>query len=76
VGRVGRNRRDVAQRLHETLAGTGAPLMGVIANGFKSRSTGSYDYSPDRRPTTSPGDGSPNGIASSSSSDPVSTVKG
>ena len=28
VGRVGRNRRDVAQRLHETLAGAGAPLLG------------------------------------------------
>jgi polysaccharide biosynthesis transport protein len=50
VGRVGRNRRDVAQRLHETLAGAGAPLLGVIANGFKSRGPGGsygfgYDYS-------------------------------
>jgi Mrp family chromosome partitioning ATPase len=36
VGRVGRNRRDVAQRLHETLTGAGAPLLGVVANGFKS----------------------------------------
>ena len=36
VGRVGRNRRDVAERLHETLTGAGAPLLGVIANGFKS----------------------------------------
>lgn len=44
VGRVGRNRRDVAQRLHETLAGAGAPLLGVIANGFKSRGSGSYGY--------------------------------
>ena len=27
VGRVGRNRRDIAQRLHETLSGAGAPLL-------------------------------------------------
>jgi succinoglycan biosynthesis transport protein ExoP len=32
VGWVGRNRRDVAERLHETLIGAGAPLLGVIAN--------------------------------------------
>jgi len=47
VGRVGRNRRDVAQRLHATLATVGAPLLGVIANGFRARAGGrySYDYS-------------------------------
>jgi polysaccharide biosynthesis transport protein len=44
VGRVGRNRRDVAQRLHETLTGAGAPLLGVVANGFKSGRLGSYGY--------------------------------
>jgi polysaccharide biosynthesis transport protein len=44
VGRVGRNRRDVAQRLHETLTGAGAPLLGVVANGFKARRLGSYGY--------------------------------
>ncbi len=44
VGRVGRNRRDVAERLHQTLAGAGAPLLGVIANGFKA-TRGSYGYS-------------------------------
>jgi capsular exopolysaccharide synthesis family protein len=44
VGRVGRNRRDVAERLHQTLAGAGAPLLGVIANGFKATG-GSYGYS-------------------------------
>ncbi len=47
VGRVGRNRRDVAERLHETLTGAGAPLLGVIANGFKSGGRGSYGYSYD-----------------------------
>jgi succinoglycan biosynthesis transport protein ExoP len=56
VGRVGRNRRDVAQRLHETLTGAGAPLLGVIANGFKAGGRGSYgyaydySYAPDKQP--------------------------
>ena len=46
VGRVGRNRREVAERLHETLRGAGAPLLGVIANGFKAgRLGGAYGYS-------------------------------
>jgi polysaccharide biosynthesis transport protein len=44
VGWVGRNRRDVAQRLHETLEGAGAPLLGVVANGFSSRGLGAYGY--------------------------------
>jgi capsular exopolysaccharide synthesis family protein len=44
VGWVGRNRRDVAQRLHETLSGAGAPLLGVVANGFSSRGLGPYGY--------------------------------
>jgi polysaccharide biosynthesis transport protein len=44
VGWVGRNRRDVAERLHETLAGAGAPLLGVVANGFKPGRLGAYSY--------------------------------
>jgi Mrp family chromosome partitioning ATPase len=44
VGRIGRNRRDVAERLHHTLAGVGAPLLGVIANGFRAGALGSYSY--------------------------------
>jgi tyrosine-protein kinase len=48
VGRVGRNRRDIAERLHDTLRGAGAPLLGVIANGFKAgRLGGSYGYTYD-----------------------------
>jgi hypothetical protein len=43
----GRNRRDVAERLHETLTGAGASLLGVIANGFKSGGRGSYGYAYD-----------------------------
>jgi capsular exopolysaccharide synthesis family protein len=51
VGRVGRNRRDVAERLHETLTGAGAPLLGVVANGFKaSRLGGGYSYTYDYGP--------------------------
>jgi succinoglycan biosynthesis transport protein ExoP len=44
VGRVGRNRRDVAMRLHETLLAAGAPLLGVVANGFKAGRLGSYGH--------------------------------
>lgn len=44
VGWVGRNRRDVAERLHGTLAGAGAPLLGVVANGFKVGRLGAYSY--------------------------------
>jgi capsular exopolysaccharide synthesis family protein len=77
VGRVGRNRRDVAQRLHETLSGAGAPLLGVIANGFSARRNApysySYDYSPSGAQQRSSGDPSTNGV--SSSDDPVPTVK-
>jgi receptor protein-tyrosine kinase len=81
VGRVGRNRRDVAERLHQTLAGAGAPLLGVIANGFKANrgSYGySYDYSyaPDKKSSPKPATdaASPNGAGSSEQ--PVPTAKG
>jgi capsular exopolysaccharide synthesis family protein len=47
VGRLGRNRRDAAERLHETLSGAGAPLLGVVANGFKSGRRDSYGYAYD-----------------------------
>jgi len=44
VGRLGVDRRDVAQRLRQTLAGGGSPVLGVIANGFKARRNASYGY--------------------------------
>jgi len=84
VGRVGRNRRDVAQRLHETLTGAGAPLLGVVANGFKAGRGGSYGYgySYDYAPTGTPpkadpdvpptAGASPNGVASSDAPIPTS----
>jgi Mrp family chromosome partitioning ATPase len=71
VGRVGRNRRDVAERLHETLTGAGAPLLGVIANGFKAGRGGGYgygygyDYSPAKPEPPADTPASPNGMASS-----------
>jgi len=34
----------IAQRLHETLTGAGAPLLGVVANGLKSGRRGGYGY--------------------------------
>ena len=82
VGRVGRNRRDVAERLHETLTGAGAPLLGVVANGFKSGRLGSYGYGygyatdgPPQPPTPAP---TPAAVASSngaSAAGPKPTVK-
>jgi capsular exopolysaccharide synthesis family protein len=42
VGWVGRSRRDAAEQLHQVLAGSGAPLLGVVANGSKSGSPSPY----------------------------------
>lgn len=53
VGRVGRNRRDIAERLHETLTGAGAPLLGVVANGVKASGRGAYAYAYDYAPAPS-----------------------
>jgi receptor protein-tyrosine kinase len=84
VGRVGRNRRDVAERLHETLTGAGAPLLGVIANGLKSGRRGGYgygygyDYSP-AKPSGPSGLGPGTGVSSdgaSSSGEPVPSANG
>jgi polysaccharide biosynthesis transport protein len=47
VSRLGRARRDVAQRLRQTLASGGSPLLGVIANGFKVRRNTPFGYSLD-----------------------------
>jgi capsular exopolysaccharide synthesis family protein len=85
VGRVGRNRRDVAQRLHETLTGAGAPLLGVVANGFKQGRRGgygsygyAYNYATTGSGPTAP-DGPPAGGASpngtSASDQPVPSAK-
>jgi len=44
VGWVGRSRRDAAEQLHQVLAGSGAPLLGVVANGAKSGGPYAYAY--------------------------------
>ena len=82
VGWVGRDSRDVAERLHETLSGAGAPLLGVIANGLKSSRLGyyggygyTYDYAQSKPPTGGGGQppasegsaASPEGASSSAS---------
>jgi succinoglycan biosynthesis transport protein ExoP len=64
VGWVARSRRDAAERLHQVLASSGAPLLGVIANGAKSGGPGSYDYAIARDGKSSPGVASANGSSS------------
>ncbi len=88
VGRVGRNRRDIAQRLHETLTGAGAPLLGVVANGFKAGRGGSYGYgysydyaTSGSGPTTASESGPTSALPASSNGavsaeEPVPTAKG
>ncbi len=44
VGWVGRSRRDAAERLHKVLTGSGASLLGVVANGSKSGDSSSDAY--------------------------------
>jgi hypothetical protein len=80
------DRRDVAQRLHETLTGAGAPLLGVVANGFKQGRRGgygsygyAYNYATTGTGPTAGTDGpptagaSPNGAASAD--EPVPTAE-
>jgi len=48
IGRMGHSRRDVAKRLGQLLETSGAPLVGIVANGVKSsgrgRNTPVYEY--------------------------------
>jgi succinoglycan biosynthesis transport protein ExoP len=48
VGRIGRSRRDAAEELQRVLASSGAPLLGIIANGTKSSGFNSYARQVDR----------------------------
>jgi polysaccharide biosynthesis transport protein len=42
---IGRTRHKVAERFHRTLTAAGAPMLGVIANGFRARSDShGFDY--------------------------------
>ncbi len=44
VSRLGRNRRDVAIRLRDTLASAEASVIGVVANGYRHGASSSYGY--------------------------------
>ncbi|MFL5823075.1 MAG: polysaccharide biosynthesis tyrosine autokinase [Solirubrobacteraceae bacterium] len=44
VSRLGHNRRDVASRLRATLEAANAPVIGVVANGYKERGASPYGY--------------------------------
>lgn len=62
VGWVGRSRRDTAEELHQVLASSGAPLLGIIANGSKSGAPGGYASPRDDK--SSPGVASPHDSSS------------
>jgi polysaccharide biosynthesis transport protein len=70
VGRVGHSRCDAAERLHQVLASSGAPLLGVIANGSKSDSPRSYFTAGKSSPAVAPANGA------SSSEELIPTAKG
>jgi polysaccharide biosynthesis transport protein len=44
VSRLGKSTRDGAVRMREELASLGAPMLGVVANGFKTRDSPGYRY--------------------------------
>jgi capsular exopolysaccharide synthesis family protein len=44
VSRLRKNTRDGAARMRDELTSLGAPLLGVVANGFKTRHAPSYSY--------------------------------
>ncbi len=56
VSRLGKSTRDGEARMREELARLGAPMLGVVANGFKARDAIGYGY--DYAPA---GDYAPNG---------------
>ncbi len=64
VGWIGHSRRDAAERLHQILASSGAPLLGVIANG--AGGPGYYAYAGDDKPPTA--------VASANSASPAEHV--
>jgi capsular exopolysaccharide synthesis family protein len=44
VGRIGRSRRNTAERVHQVLSSSGATLLGVVANFSKSAGASVYSY--------------------------------
>jgi polysaccharide biosynthesis transport protein len=57
---IGRTRHKVAERLHQTLTAGGAPMLGVIANGFRA-TRGSHAFDFDYHYYSGNGHGSGNG---------------
>lgn len=55
VSRLGKSTREGAARMRDELASLGAPILGVVANGFRGRDTPGYDYY--YAPTDGPTDG-------------------
>src|SRR5688500_11371765 len=43
VGRINKTTRDAAEQLRDQLRNLGAPVLGIVANGVRSR-TGRYGY--------------------------------
>ncbi len=63
VGWVGRSRRDAAERLHQVLASSGAPMLGVIANGSRAGRPNAYVYARDSKSApAAPATPSANGV--------------
>jgi polysaccharide biosynthesis transport protein len=75
VGWVGRSRRDAAERLHDVLASSGAPLLGIIANGVKSRIYSPDAYGADKVAAGTSPSASPSANGAISSDEPVPTTK-
>jgi polysaccharide biosynthesis transport protein len=72
VGWVGRSRRDTAEQLHQVLASSRAPLLGVIANGSKTGSPSLYTT-----PTyTTPTNTTPTSTTPTSTAPPTTSTNG
>jgi capsular exopolysaccharide synthesis family protein len=61
VSRLGRNRRDVAMRLRETLESANVSVIGVVANGYRRRDGASYGYEYSSYITDKPGEAQDDG---------------
>jgi capsular exopolysaccharide synthesis family protein len=57
VGRIGHTRRGAVEQLHQVLASSGAPLLGVIANDSKSGAPSPYPVAGASRVSVGPTDG-------------------
>jgi capsular exopolysaccharide synthesis family protein len=77
VSRLGHNRSDVASRLRETLASVDAPVVGVVANGYRrghGDSSYGYAYTYDYTQYSSGDQSAAHVSANGSSADPNAAV--